>query len=231
MRQPLEVKSKRLLRQPHHNRNGEWRIELIMSILLARHGETDWNIAGRVQGTTDIPLNENGKKQAEFLYENLVEEKINLGKIYSSYQKRALTTARIVGSKYHVPVEVIQGLEELNLGLFEGHTWDEILMLYPSEHEKWEANKRYTKAPRGESYQDLLNRFFIAYDQILEDAQLDIKAGHDILIVTHGAVIMSLLTIKNNLDFKTSYAVIKVENAKAIKLELSDFEEIRRKLH
>lgn len=202
-----------------------------MSILLARHGETDWNIAKRVQGTTDIPLNANGKKQAELLYENLVKEKIILGKIYSSYQKRALTTAEIVGSKYHVPVKVIQGLEEMNLGLFEGHTWDEILMIYPNEHEKWQSNKRYTKAPEGESYQDLLNRFFMAYDLILEDTQDDIKAYHDILIVTHGAVIMSLLTVKNNLDFKTSHTVINVDNAKAIKLEMSDFHEIRRKIH
>lgn len=202
-----------------------------MSILLARHGETDWNIAKRVQGTTDIPLNANGKRQAELLYENLIKEKIILGKIYSSYQKRALSTAGIVGSKYHVPVKIVQGLEEMNLGLFEGHTWEEIQKIYPNEHEKWQSNKRYAKAPEGESYQDLLNRFFIAYDQILEDAQDNIKACHDILIVTHGAVIMSLLTIKNNLDFRTSYTVIEVDNAKAIKLEISDFDEIKRKLY
>lgn len=201
-----------------------------MSILLARHGETEWNVAKRVQGTTDIPLNANGKKQAELLYENLVKENITLGKIYSSYQRRALTTAEIVGLKYHVPVKVIQGLEELNLGLFEGHTWDEILKLYPCEHEKWQSNKRYIRAPGGESYQDLLNRFFMAYDQILEDIKFNIKANQNILIITHGAVIMSLLTIKNNLDFKTSYAYIEVANAKSIRLEMSDFDEIRQKL-
>lgn len=201
-----------------------------MSILLARHGETDWNIARKVQGTTDIPLNENGIRQAELLYDNLVRENISLGKIYSSYQKRALTTAEIVGSKYSVPIKVMSGLEEMNLGLFEGHTWDEILMLYPDEHEKWQSNKRYEKAPGGESYQDLLNRFFVAFDQILEDAKEDMKAGNDILIITHGAVIMSLLTIKKGLDFKTSYSVINVDNAKAIKLDINDFEKMRQNL-
>ena len=96
-----------------------------MNIYFARHGETDWNIAKRIQGTTDIPLNENGIRQAELLCDNLEKEKVHLGRIYSSYQKRALTTAEIVGARYHVPVKVMEGLEEMNLGLFEGHTWDE----------------------------------------------------------------------------------------------------------
>ena len=77
----------------------------------------------------------------------------------------------------------------------------------------------------------MLSRFFIAYDQILEDSRNALKARHNILIITHGAVIMSLLTINNDLDFKTSYTVIEVDNAKTIKLEISDFDEMRQKLH
>lgn len=200
-----------------------------MSILLARHGETDWNIARRVQGTTDIPLNENGKRQAEVLYQNLRKENVKPGKIYSSYQKRALETAEIVGTGYQVPVQVVQGLEEMNLGLFEGHTWEEILQLYPQENAKWYADKRYSKAPGGESYQDLLERFFAAYDEIVKD--METLHGEDILIVTHGAVIMSLLTLQMDLDFKTSYEVINVDNAKAIRMEMGDMEALRRKMY
>lgn len=199
-----------------------------MSILLARHGETDWNIAKKVQGTTDIPLNENGKKQAEILCQNLRKENINLKKIYSSYQKRAVETAEIVGAEYQVPIQVVQGLEELNLGLFEGHTWEEILQLYPQENARWYADKRYAKAPGGESYQDLLERFFVAYDQIVKDAEN--LTGQDILIITHGAVIMSLLTLQRDLDFKTSYEVISVDNAKAIRMENGDMEALKQKL-
>ena len=202
-----------------------------MSILLARHGETDWNIAKRVQGTTDIPLNENGIKQAKFLCENLERDNVNLCRIYSSCQRRALTTAEIVGSRYNVPVKVIPGLEEMNLGIFEGHTWDEIDTLYPDELKKWHSDKRYNKAPNGESYQDLLERLFSALNRIMKEVEEDINSGRDVLILTHGAVIMSLLTLKNGLDFSTSYTVINIENAQAIKLEPSDLQETQRKLY
>lgn len=202
-----------------------------MSILLARHGETDWNIAQRVQGTTDIPLNENGIKQAELLCGNLKRDNVNLCCIYSSCQRRALTTAQIVGSRYHVPVKVIPGLEEMNFGVFEGHTWDEIDMLYPDELKKWQTDKRYHKAPNGESYQDLLERLFSAFDRIMEEVEDDINSGRDVLILTHGTVIMSLLTLKNDLDFKTSYTVIHIENAQAIKLEPNDLQETQQKLY
>lgn len=201
--------------------------EKFMSILFARHGETDWNIAKRVQGTTDIPLNENGRKQTELLCENLEKEHVNLCRIYSSRQIRALTTAEIVGSRFHVPVKTVSGLEEMNFGLFEGHTWDEIEALYPDELKKWQSDKRYNRTPDGESYQDLLERLFLALDRIVEEAKEDIDSGGDILILTHGAVIMSLLTLKYNLDFRTSYTVLSIDNAKAVKLELNDLQEIR----
>lgn len=201
-----------------------------MSILFVRHGETDWNIAKRVQGTTDIPLNENGRKQAELLCENLEKESVNLRRIYSSRQIRALTTAKIAGSRFNIPVKVIPGLEEMNFGLFEGHTWDEIGVLYPDELIKWQSDKRYNKAPNGESYQDLLERLFSGLNQIMEEMKDNYSDG-DVLILTHGAVIMSLITLKKDLDFKTSYMDISIENAKIIKLELNDLEEIQQKLY
>lgn len=202
-----------------------------MSILFARHGETDWNLAKRVQGTTDIPLNKNGIRQAELLCENLEKENVKLCRIYSSRQIRALATAKKAGLKFHVPVKVISGLEEMNLGLFEGHTWDEIGTLYPDELKKWQSDKRYNKAPNGESYQDLLERLFVVLNQIMKEAKNDIDLGGDVLIVTHGAVILSLLTLKNNLDFETSYTVISVENAKVIKLELNELRQIEQRLY
>lgn len=202
-----------------------------MSILFARHGETDWNIANRLQGTTDIPLNENGKAQARLLCGNLEKGHRNICRIYSSRQKRALETAEAVGSQYHVPVQAIPGLEEMNFGVFEGHTWDEIERLYRDDVRKWESDKRFNRPPEGESYQELLERLFPALDRILEEAGEELKEGKDILVLTHGTVLMCLLSLKNDLDFATSYLTARVENGQAIKLEPEELREMRLKLY
>ncbi|WP_026508463.1 phosphoglycerate mutase family protein [Butyrivibrio sp. MC2013] len=64
-----------------------------MKIYFARHGQTDWNIQRKVQGTTDIPLNENGIRQAQELCKNLEDRKISFEKIYTSYQTLPLGQA------------------------------------------------------------------------------------------------------------------------------------------
>ena len=201
-----------------------------MSVLLARDGETDWNTAKRIQGTTDIPLNDNGLKQAQLLYQSLAGEKVNVSRIYCSRQKRALKTAETVSAYYKVPVQVIHGLEEMNFGIFEGHTWEEIAALYPDELDQWQSDKRYHRVPDGESCQDLLERLFLAFEQIAGEAEAATSAGDDILIITHGMVILSLLTLQDDLDFGTSYKMINIENARAIKFEWNKIWEIRQKL-
>ena len=201
-----------------------------MSVLLARHGETDWNTAKKIQGITDIPLNDNGLKQAQLLYQSLAGEKVNVSRIYCSRQKRALKTAGTVGAYYKAPVQVIPGLEEMNFGIFEGHTWEEIAALYPDELDQWQSDKRYHRVPDGESCQDLLERLFLAFEQIAGEAEVATSAGDDILIITHGMVILSLLTLQDDLDFGTSYKMINIENARAIKFEWNKIWEIRQKL-
>lgn len=84
------------------------------SILFARHGETDWNLWRRVQGSTDTALNESGVRQAEKLGEKLKGE--GIARIFTSEMQRARETAQIVASRLQIPVEPRAGLQELNLG-------------------------------------------------------------------------------------------------------------------
>ena len=141
-----------------------------MSILLARHGETDWNVERRIQGNTDIPLNENGIRQAHSLSSYLEREErekgVPLSFVFTSSLKRAEETAEIVGKRLAVPVEVIPGLEEMDFGVREGKSWLQAKAEYAKEIEEWEENKRYHKIPGGESYQDVLERFFSAWSLI-----------------------------------------------------------------
>ncbi|SES36614.1 probable phosphoglycerate mutase [Butyrivibrio fibrisolvens] len=198
-----------------------------MKIYFARHGQTDWNTLRKVQGTTDIPLNENGIAQAHLLCKNLEENEISFEKIYTSYQARAVKTAQIVDEHFHTGYEIVKGLEEMNLGLFEGHTWDEILSLYSEEHKQWLLNKRYNRSPGGESYQMVMERLFKALDYIL--GKHDPSSDKNLLIISHGAVIMTLLAMKRNISFEQSHT-IEVYNASPIEFSIEELNEIRERL-
>lgn len=161
------------------------------------------------------------------LCNNLEERNFSFEKIYTSYQARAVKTAQIVDDHFHTGYEIVQGLEEMNLGLFEGHTWDEILAMYAEEHKLWMSNKRYNKTPNGESYQMVMERLFKALDHIL--GQHDISSDKNILIVSHGAVIMTLLAMHRDIPFEQSHT-IEVDNATPIEFSIEELEEIRKRL-
>ncbi|MCY7301516.1 MAG: histidine phosphatase family protein [Thermoleophilia bacterium] len=98
-------------------------------ILLARHGETDWNLGRRVQGHTDIPLNETGASQATALADELAAEA--LVAVYSSDLERARDTAMAVAARHGLSVSIDQGLREKNFGTWEGLTDTEISEQFP----------------------------------------------------------------------------------------------------
>jgi len=92
----------------------------VTRLLLVRHGETDWNADGRLQGQTDPPLNDSGRRQARLLAHELAEEEFEA--IYSSDLSRARETAEIVGSRVGLPVELDPDLREKDWGTWEGLT-------------------------------------------------------------------------------------------------------------
>jgi broad specificity phosphatase PhoE len=88
----------------------------ILRVYVARHGQTDWNLEGRLQGGTDIPLNGTGREQAVQLGERL--KSIRLDAIYSSGLRRSRETAELIGSS--APLTSLPRLNERRLGKFEG---------------------------------------------------------------------------------------------------------------
>lgn len=166
-----------------------------MKLLLIRHGQTEWNIKGKIQGSCDIELNDTGIRQAEELSSKMLENKYKFSKIYSSKQKRASKTAEILSKATNVGYAVLYGLEEMNLGVWEGLSWTEVKEQYPTEYEEWYINRRYTKTPKGESYEDMLKRVFAAIKNIIKENR------EDVVIVTHSAVIMSIQCFLTNTPF------------------------------
>jgi broad specificity phosphatase PhoE len=95
----------------------------VTELLLVRHGETDWNAEGRLQGHTDRPLNEYGRRQAKELAARLAEEHVDA--IYASDLSRARETAEIVGERLGLTVVIDPDLREKNWGTWEGLTGDQ----------------------------------------------------------------------------------------------------------
>jgi broad specificity phosphatase PhoE len=94
------------------------------TILLVRHGETDWNVSGQIMGERPIPLNRAGELQAERLAHFLKTRLI--GGIYSSPMTRALQTADTIGATLGLPVTTDPGLKEIGMGQWEGQFWKDL---------------------------------------------------------------------------------------------------------
>jgi broad specificity phosphatase PhoE len=132
-------------------------------LLFVRHGETDWNAEGRLQGHTDRPLNDYGRRQARELAERLAED--GVAAIYSSDLRRAKETAEIVGGRLGLPVVTDPDLRERNWGSWEGLT--------PAERDAVEFV--------GESPQDHRDRMLRAVGRIAER-----HPDQTVAVVTHG---------------------------------------------
>ena len=119
-------------------------------LILIRHGQTDMNKDGIYYGRMDVPINDTGRKQAEKTREILKEFNLDYDKIYSSTMKRAKATAQIVNYK-NLEIEESSLIREMDFGIFEGLTYDEIVKKYPEEMKKCEADWRTYSYVNGEN--------------------------------------------------------------------------------
>lgn len=143
-----------------------------MKILLTRHGQTDWNILGKIQGITDIELNETGIKQAEIAREKLL--KFDIDVIISSPLKRARKTAEIIGKGRNIPIIIDEGITERSWGKYEGYTTKDM------NFEPFVNIKQNKKVDGIESIGELFNRVNTFLGK-LKDKYYD----KTVLLVTH----------------------------------------------
>lgn len=186
--------------------------EVFMKLFFIRHGQTDWNIEGKIQGSRNIQLNDTGIKQAEELITKVLEEKYKFSKIYSSPQRRAAKTAEILSKATNIQYIIDDGLGEIDFGAWEGLSWREVREQYPTEYNEWYVNRRYTKAPEGESYEDMMKRVLKAIRKIIDEN------NEDVAIVTHSAVIMCLQCCLTNTPFN-EMKKFKPENTEILEID------------
>jgi len=128
----------------------------MLEIILARHGETDWNVAEIFRGGVDVALNETGLRQAELLGEYLSGVKIDA--VYSSPLKRALKTAEAIACHQALGVNVASGLTDFNFGEWQGLSHQEVEDRYGELYEEWTSHPEKVRMPAGESLEDVTKR-------------------------------------------------------------------------
>ena len=142
----------------------------------------------------------------------MLEKNYKFSKIYSSPQKRALQTAKILSENTNIECIVVDKLKEMNLGKWEGLAWSEVRENYPLEYKEWFVKRRYTKTPNGESYEEMLERVLDSLYKIIDDN------SDNIVIVTHSAVIMSLQCYITNTDFD-KMTKFRTDNASILEID------------
>jgi broad specificity phosphatase PhoE len=155
-------------------------------LFLFRHGETDWNHEGRLQGHTDTPLNATGLAQAEALAQRLLAHQLDA--VVSSDLTRALTTARIIAEVSGVPLLSDQGLREVSVGLAEGLLWEEAKTRFGAElTERWYSDDNVA-FPGGETGHQALTRGLAALRRLTLTYPY-----RRIAVSTHGAMVRRLV--------------------------------------
>ncbi|MEK9785565.1 MAG: histidine phosphatase family protein, partial [Gammaproteobacteria bacterium] len=156
-----------------------------MTLLIARHGQTDWNLARRWQSRSDIPLNATGVTQADSLALQLLAEQYRPVRIISSPLSRARQTAEIMGRVLGLSVEVDQRLTELDLGEWEGRLEAELRAEDPARYDHWRSEGYLIAPPGGESLFDVAERVRPLVTELKTDPG-------DLLLVGHQGVNMAL---------------------------------------
>ena len=177
-------------------------MKIITTICIVRHGETDWNVQGRLQGQTDIPLNDSGKIQARKCGEFLSNDHWDV--IISSPLKRAKETADIIGEFVDSPIIIKEEFIEKYFGDAEGLSAD--------EREAAFIDKNY---PNQENQENLRERLLKGLQDIVTE-----YPEKKVIVVAHGAVIHMILRMMSNENIVSKQTRLSNACLSTIKYEL-----------
>lgn len=180
-------------------------------LCLVRHGQTDWNLEGRYQGQSDVPLNENGFVQAMQLAEQLKGE--TFAAIYSSDLLRARQTAQPVAKMLGMPVQIEPRLREINQGEWEGVLVEDIRARYAELWSQRTVDPASVRPPGGETVGEVAARVYAALDDIAR-----LFPTERALIVSHGLSIATAICREKGIPVGQAYTVIP-ENVQPVWME------------
>jgi len=179
---------------------------------VVRHGETDWNTEGVLQGWLDVPLNDRGRRQALEMAEKFADA--DCSRVYSSPLGRALETAEIVAAQLHLPPPTCDdGLKERNFGVIQGIPKSELAELNPLLARQIVTRNPAAVFEQGESMDEFATRIGEAVMRIAAQCP-----GERVLVITHGWV-MDVLTRHSSHLPRSTILHMKRKNGECLWLE------------
>ena len=161
-------------------------------IILARHGQTEWNVEEVFRGRIDIELNQTGAKQAELLAESLSGQ--NIEAVYSSPLKRAANTAEAIARRHSLKVETSPGLTDCDFGQWQGLHLKEVRKKYKKLYQQWAESPQLVQIPGGESLDEVRERALKVVDGVVA------KHTGSVVLVSHRVVNKVLICALLGLD-------------------------------
>lgn len=189
-------------------------------ILLARHGETEFNVAGRWQGQSDSPLTERGLAQARELSRALASDAI--AAVYSSDLGRAMRTAQEVAAVHHLQVQADRRLREIDTGEWTGKGRAEIEPAYPGVLAAWSANPSVMRLPAGETLLEAQTRALAFFTEIMPQ-----HVDQTVVVISHGAVGQSILVKAMGRPIADLWLKERVDNCQISRLEWSPADRLK----
>ena len=178
---------------------------------LIRHGQTDWNLENRFQGSTDTHLNAEGIRQAETAAERLNGAAPTV--IYSSPLQRAHTTAQIIADTLNLPIITDPRLQEIALGDWEGQLGADLHRLYPEQFEARRQDPVGFHAPNGESLTEVAARAGSLLNELSDN-----HPEEEVVIVSHGVTLGVVHCLLESTPIDQTYQNIP-DNASPLRLE------------
>ncbi|NUU59387.1 histidine phosphatase family protein [Paenibacillus agri] len=184
-------------------------------IYLTRHGETEWNLVHRMQGSEDSPLTPRGLQQAEWLRKGM--HTVPLDAIYSSPSPRAVRTAELVRGERSIPLETSEDFMEMGFGLWEGSLHSEVAPRYPEQWDNFWKDPEKFELEGSETYGQVQARALHKLQDILEKHE-----GQSVLIVTHTITIKLLMAYFEGKAMKELWGLPEIHPTSLCRIDITD---------
>ena len=181
----------------------------MMKIILIRHGQTEWNSIGKMQGSSDVQLSQEGIHQARLLAAHFPFQRVDA--IYSSPLSRAHTTASILANKFNLHVQIEPKFRETSFGNWEGMLLRDLAKADPENFEKFFMQPEELKIPNAETFLQTQERAMDAIQKII--SQHKEEENSHIIIVAHGAVNRTILCAFLEMSLNKMWAIAQFNTA------------------